>query len=150
MCERPTQMSGSGRESSRKSGNGRKALSYVWEWSGVLPDARERLGGPLVSPGVVGRPSRMSGNGREALPDFREWSGDPPGCAGVSPGFPSVVGRPSWMTRSGLETLSDVREVHPDVREVIPDVQEWSGGPPGYLGEVERPPGGRGVVGRPS
>ena len=43
------------------SGSGRQAIPNVREWSG----------GPLGSPGVVGRPFRMSGCGREALPDDR-------------------------------------------------------------------------------
>ena len=67
------------------SGNGRKTLPYVREWSGGLPKC----------PGVVERLFLMSGSCREAipevwetlpdvpewwefLPDAREWSGGPP------------------------------------------------------------------------
>ena len=54
-------MSGSGREVSRMSGSGRKALPDVWEWSGGPPGSPEVVGRPSW---VVGMPSRMSGRGR--------------------------------------------------------------------------------------
>ena len=76
-------MSGSGRESCRMSGSGRKANMNVWEWSRGLSEC----------PGVVGRLSRMFGSGREAFPDVREWSGG-------HPGYLAVVKRPLWMSGS--------------------------------------------------
>ena len=82
----------------------------------------------------------MSGSGREALPDDREWSEAHPNWMFGRPSL--VFGRPSlisgkvwWPTRmscSGLEALLDVREA-------LPDIWEWSGGPPGCPGVVERP-----------
>ena len=99
-------MSGSGREHTRMSGNGREALPDVREWSG----------GPPGCPGVVGMPSRMSRSGWEALPENREWSGGLPDvweCLGGLPRCPGVVGRPpgclgvvgrlSQMSESGKE-----------------------------------------------
>ena len=56
---RPSQMSGSGRE--------------------TLPDVREWSGGPLECPGVVRSSSRMAGSGQEALLDVRELSRVSPG-----------------------------------------------------------------------
>ena len=49
------------------SGNGRKALPDVREWSRGHPGC----------PGVVRRPSRMFVSGREAIPEVRDWSEDP-------------------------------------------------------------------------
>ena len=61
MCkvvERPSRMTGSGRE----------ALSDIREWSEV----------PSGCQGVVGRPSRISWSGREAILNVWERSGDLP------------------------------------------------------------------------
>ena len=61
VVERPSQMSGSGRD----------ALPDVRSCRESLTDVREVSGGPHGCPGVVGRPSRMSGSCWEALTDVR-------------------------------------------------------------------------------
>ena len=72
--------------------------------------------------------------------------------------------RPSGISGSGRETLTEVRELTigpPKCPGGLSDILDWSGCPPGGPGVVGRPsqrsgngwealPGGPGVVGRPS
>ena len=90
--------------------------------------------------------------GREFHPEVRErWVG---------------FRKPTWRSGFGLEAHPKVREgrkptqrsgrgqeAHPMVREgseAHPEVWEWSRGPSDCPGRVGGPPGGLGVVGRPT
>ena len=68
---RPSQMSGSGRESLPDVWGGREALPDVWGGQEALLHVRKWLGVLPGCPGVVGRSSRMPGSGREAFSDVR-------------------------------------------------------------------------------
>ena len=80
----------------------------------VMPDVRERSGGPLECPGVVERPTWMSGIGRQTNSDVRKWSEDARKCEGV-------VGRPSRMSGSGGKPF----RMSGSGRETLPAVCEW-------------------------
>ena len=92
-------------------GSGKEALSEVREWSGSPHECQ---------------------SGREALPDVWKACPDVREFSGVDPVCSVVVGRTSRMSGSGREPFQMYR--------IGPEVWEWSGGPPGLPGVVERPP----------
>ena len=80
---RPSQISGSGRETLPNVREWWEPLPDVWQLSGNPSECSREVGGPFGCSRVVWRPSRMSGSGREALLDVRdalphvwEWSED--------------------------------------------------------------------------
>ena len=82
VVERPSRMSGNGRETLPDFAERWDTFLDVREWSRDLldvcethSDVREWSGGSLGYPGVVGRLPRMFESGRDALPDVWEWSG---------------------------------------------------------------------------
>ena len=80
----------------------------------------------------------MSGSGQVVLPVVREWSGVLPGCPGVvgsPPECPGVFGRHSRMSL----VVERPYRLFGSVREAVPYVREWSRGPPGCPGVVDRP-----------
>ena len=113
-----------------------------------------------------GIPTRWSGRNQEAHPKVREWLGSPAGGLGevgwptlrsrrgqvgqtvgrkaseVCPRGPGWVWRPIWWARRRRNPTCRPRKGpkdHPDVRESHTRVWEGSGGPPGGLGVVGRP-----------
>ena len=112
--ERPSRMSGSGRETLS---DVREALSVSGSCPEPLTDSRVWLGGPPGCLAVFGKPSRMSGRPSrisgscpESLTESREWLGGPPGCL-------AVVGKPSRMFEMPSRMSRSVQKALPDVRE---------------------------------
>ena len=93
---------------------------------------------------MVRRSLRRAGSVRDALPEGWEWSEDSPvtpGVVGRHSQKEGEVGRPSRRAGCARAAGSGC-EAHPKGGsgwKALPELREWSAGPPGGLGVVGRP-----------